>query len=314
MRAVLHHPDHVDEAPRTVYARLLDEGSYLCSVSTMYRILRSRGEVTERRRQATHPARVKPELVADGPNEVWSWDITRLRGPARWVFYYLYSAIDIFSRYTPGWMIATRESAWLAERFLAETLARHAIAPGTMAIHADRGASMASRPVALLLADLGVRRSFARPRQPNDNPYSEAQFKTLKYRPDFPERFGSIEDARAFCQGFFGWYNHEHRHSGIGFHTPADVHFARAEGIRQRRAGVLLGAYLAHPERFVRTTPQPPELPAVAWINRPDPDQQTKEENQFLNNENEGAPRQRTASSANGPAHNESKLILSQKG
>ena len=209
-------------------------------------------------------------VAAESSSAARSWDITRLRGPARWVSYHLYTAIDIFSRYTPGWMIATRESAWLAERFLAETIDKHGVAPGTLTIHSDRGSSMASRSVALLLAALGVARSFARPRQPNDNPYSEAQFRTLKYRPDFPDRFGSLEDARAFCGRFFAWYNGSHRHSQIGFHTPADVHYGRAEAVREKRAGVLLGAYLAHPERFVRRAPSPPPLPAPAWINAPE--------------------------------------------
>ena len=216
----LHHERFVDQAPASIYANLLDEGRYLCSVPTMYRVLRAEDEVRERRRQATHPATVKPELVATGPNEIWSWDITKLLGPAKWTYFHLYVVIDIFSRYVPGWLLATRETAELAERLLAETIRKQNVAADQLTIHADRGTSMASKPVALLLADLGVTKSHSRPHCSNDNPYSEAQFKTLKYRPEFPGRFGSIEDARAFCQRFFRWYNHQHRHSGLGFHTP----------------------------------------------------------------------------------------------
>jgi putative transposase len=266
---VLHDERFVDQAPASVYANLLDEGRYLCSVPTMYRLLRAEGEVRERRRQATHPATVKPELVACGPNQVWSWDITKLLGPAKWTYFYLYVIIDIFSRYVPGWLLAHRESAELAERLLAETVRKQNIANHQLTIHADRGTSMASKPVALLLADLGVTKSHSRPHCSNDNPYSEAQFKTLKYRPEFPERFGSIEDGRAFCQRFFHWYNHEHHHSGLGFHTPADIHFGRAPLLQLDRARVLEAAYAAHPERFVRQLPLPPPLPGPAWINRP---------------------------------------------
>jgi putative transposase len=266
---VLHHERFVDQAPASVYARLLDEGRYLCSVPTMYRLLRDEGEVRERRRQAMHPAAVKPELLATGPNEVWSWDITKLLGPTKWTYFHLYVIIDIFSRYVPGWLLAHRESAALAERLLGETMHKHNILADQLTIHADRGTSMASKPVALLLADLGVTKSHSRPHCSNDNPYSEAQFKTLKYRPEFPERFGSIEDGRAFCQRFFRWYNHEHHHSGLGFHTPADVHFGRAPLIQFERARVLEAAYAAHPERFVRQLPLPPPLPGPAWINQP---------------------------------------------
>jgi putative transposase len=272
---VLHSQRFVDAAPATVYATLLDEGRYLCSESTMYRLLRERGEVRERRRQATHPPRVRPELVATAPNHCWSWDITKLRGPAKWTYYHLYVIIDIYSRYVPGWLIAERESAALAERLLAETITKHQIARDRLTLHADRGTSMASKPVALLLADLGVTKSHSRPRCSNDNPFSEAQFKTLKYRPEFPERFGSIQDARAFCQRFFRWYNHEHRHSGIGLHTPADLHFGRAAAVRDDRAKVLTAAHAAHPERFVRKQPEPPALPGAVWINKPDPTNST---------------------------------------
>ena len=224
MLAALHGERFIDAAPPTVYAALLDEGRYLASVPTMYRVLRAAGEVRERRRQATHPPTVKPELVADAPNRVWSWDITKLLGPVKWTYYYLYVVLDVYSRYVPGWLLAPRESAALAEQLLRETIAKHAVPPGQLTVHADRGSSMASKPVALLLADLGVTKSHSRPHVSNDNPYSEAQFKTLKYRPDFPERFGALEDARAFCRGFFSWYNHDHRHSGIGFHTLSLIH------------------------------------------------------------------------------------------
>lgn len=266
---VLHSERFVDLAPAEVYATLLDEGVYLCSESTMYRLLRERGETGDRRRHATHPATVKPELVAEAPNRVWSWDITKLRGPAKWTYYYLYVALDVFSRYAVAWMVASRESATLAERMFAETIRQQHIAPGQLSIHADRGSAMASKPVAFLLADLGVTKSHSRPHVSNDNPYSEAQFKTLKYRPDFPDCFGSIEDARVFCDRFFRWYNHEHRHSGIGLHTPADVHHGRAGAVREARTAILGSAYDLHPERFVRKHPEPPRLPAASWINKP---------------------------------------------
>lgn len=267
---VLHDERFVDLAPGEVYAILLDEGRYLCSESTMYRILReTHGGVPERRRQATHPPRVKPELVAHAPNECWSWDITKLAGPVKWTYYYLYSIIDIYSRYTVGWMLATRESKDLAERLLADTIAKQNVDRGQLTIHADRGSSMASKPVALLLADLGVTKSHSRPHCSNDNPFSEAQFKTLKYRPDFPERFASIADARAFCDVFYRWYNLEHRHSGIGMHTPFDVHHGRAGAVRKARATTLTAAYAATPKRFVRKPPEPPALPGTTWINRP---------------------------------------------
>jgi putative transposase len=268
---VLHSQRFVDTAPASVYATLLDEGIYLCSVPTMYRLLRARGETGDRRRHATHPARVKPELVAAQPNSVWSWDITKLRGPAKWTSYYLYVILDIYSRYVVGWMVASCESKLLAERLFAETIAKQGIERDQLTIHADRGSSMMSKPVAFLLADLGVTKSHSRPHVSNDNPFSESQFRTLKYRPDFPDRFTSIQDSRAFCAQFFPWYNHDHRHSGIGLHTPADVHYGRAEAVRAARAGVLDTAYAAHPERFVRRPPEPPQLPETAWINKPPP-------------------------------------------
>jgi putative transposase len=266
---VLHDDRFVDQAPASIYATLLDDGRYLCSVPTMYRLLRAENEVRERRRQATHPARIKPELVASRPNTVWSWDITKLLGPEKWNYFHLYVVIDIFSRYVTGWLLATRETAELAERLLGETIRKQHVTAEQLTIHADRGTSMASKTVALLLADLGVAKSHSRPHCSNDNPFSEAHFKTLKYRPEFPGRFGSIEDGRAFCQGFFRWYNHEHRHSGIGFHTPADVHFGRADQAQLERVRVLRQAYAAHPERFVRQAPVPPGLPGPAWINKP---------------------------------------------
>ena len=269
VRELLNSETYVDEAPATVYAKLLDDGKYYCSISTMYRILREHGEVRERRRQATHPPRVKPELVATGPNQVWTWDITKLAGPVRGVWFCLYVLIDIYSRYTPGWMVAATEDAELAHRFLHTTISNHDIDPDTLTVHADRGAAMKSKTVAELLSDLQVSRSHSRPKTSNDNPYSEAQFKTLKYRPAFPDRFDSIEHARAFCGEFFTWYNHDHRHSGVGLHTPASVHFGTAQQIRRHRGTVLADAHAARPERFVHGTPQPPKLPSAAWINPP---------------------------------------------
>lgn len=260
---------YVDDAPATAWAKLLDGGEYYCSISTMYRILREQGEVRERRRQATHPPRKKPELMATGPNQVWSWDITKLAGPARGVWFCLYVIIDIFSRYTPGWMIAHTENGDLAKRFLRESISKHGIAEDTLTLHADRGSQMKCKSVAELLSDLHVTRSHSRPKTSNDNPYSEAQFKTLKYRPVFPQQFDDIEHAREFCGEFFRWYNDEHRHSGIGLHTPSSVHFGTASQIRRERGFVLADAYNVNPERFVRGTPQPPKLPGAVWINPP---------------------------------------------
>jgi putative transposase len=248
---------------------VLDEGSYLCSISTMYRLLRAQGETGDRRRHATHPPRVKPELLASGPNQCWSWDITKLAGPAKWTWFSLYTILDIYSRYAVGWMVAAREAAALAERLLADAIAKQGIQAGTLTVHADRGTSMTSKPVAQLLADLGVTKSHSRPHVSNDNPYSESQFKTLKHHPTFPERFGCIQDARAFCQDFFGWYNFEHRHSGIALLTPADVHYGRADQVIAARATVLDGAFARHPERFVSKPPTPPRLPEQVWINKP---------------------------------------------
>jgi len=275
LRRVLNSEEFVDEAPATVYAKLLDQGIYLASVPTMYRVLREHDEVHERRRHATHPAAKKPELLATKPNECWSWDITKLLGPAKWTYYYLYVIIDIYSRYVPGWMLAHAENAKLAEALLADTVAKQNIGRHQLTIHADRGSPMTAKPVAFLLADLGVTKSHSRPHVSNDNPFSESQFRTLKYRPAFPDRFGCFEDAHAHCGRFFSWYNDEHRHSGIGFHTPADVHYGRAELVRQQRAVVLNAAYAEHPERFVRKPPEPPALPTAVWINEPKQDTAT---------------------------------------
>lgn len=274
--AVLHAPRFVDWAPAQIHAQLLDEGRYLCSVRTMQRLLASRGEAGERRDQRTHPAYTRPELLATRPNALWSWDITKLLGPRKWTSYYLYVILDVFSRYVVGWMLALRESAVLAQHLIAETCRREQIVPGQLTLHADRGSSMASRPVALLLSDLGVTKTHSRPHVSNDNPFSESQFKTLKYRPDFPERFGSPEHARSFSQDFFHWYNHEHHHSGLGFLTPADIHLGRAEARRAARTRVLEAAYARHPERFVRGRPHPALVPSAVWINPPEP--QAKED------------------------------------
>jgi putative transposase len=268
--AVLHSERFADAAPAEVWATLLGEGAYLGSLSTFYRLLRAAGENRERRAQATHPAAVKPELMAEGPNRAWSWDITKLHGPAKWTYYYLYVILDIYSRYAAGWMAATRESAALAEKLIAATMTKQHVTAGQLTLHADRGSSMTSKPVTFLLADPGVIQSHSRPRVSNDNPFSEAQFKTLKYRPGFPARFGSIEAARAHCQAFFPWYNTEHRHSGLGLHTAADVRHGTAAAARASRAAVLNAAYRQHPERFVGSPPTPPRLPATAWINPPD--------------------------------------------
>jgi putative transposase len=266
---VLHTDRFVDKAPTEVYATLLDEGTYHCSVRTMYRILDGSGEVRERRDQAQHPHYKAPELLATAPNQVWSWDITKLLGPVKWSYFYLYVILDIFSRYVVGWMIAPHESSTLAKRLIAETCEKQNVLPGQLTIHADRGTSMKSKPVALLLADLGITKSHSRPHVSDDNPYSESQFKTLKYRPDFPDRFGSIQDGRAFCQNFFPWYNCEHRHSGIGLLTPEVVHYGQAEAVTSQRRIVLASAFDEHPERFVRGLPVPPTVPEAAWINKP---------------------------------------------
>lgn len=263
---VLTSDRFVDKSVAQTWATLLDEGTYLCSMSTMHRILRANHAAGERRSQATHPARVVPELVATRPGQVWSWDITKLRGPQRGQYFDLYVILDIFSRYVVGWTVAAREDSIIATELMQSAMAVHGVPD---VIHADRGTSMTSKPVAQLLVDLGVTKSHSRAHVSNDNPYSESAFKTLKYCPAFPERFGSIADARAFGERFFGYYNHDHRHSGIGLHTPASVHHGTAHEIRKLRQQTLDAAYAAHPDRFGRRRPQPPRLPDQAWINQP---------------------------------------------
>ncbi len=258
-----------DATPYTAYARLLDEGTYLASVRTFYRVLAASGLVRERRDQLQHPAHTKPELVATAINQVWSWDITRLRSTMKWQYFYLYVLLDIFSRYVVGWLVAGAENAGLARELIEETCEKYSVARNTLTLHSDRGSPMRAKTTAELLVDLGVAASFSRPRVSNDNPFSEAQFKTLKYRPEFPERFESIGHARAHLRGFFAWYNDEHRHSGIGFMTPAAVHFGRASAIDERRHRVLQAAYAAHPERFKGRVPTPPALPEIVGINLP---------------------------------------------
>jgi putative transposase len=283
VRAVLNSPTFADMAPASVYHELLDEGVHLCSPSTMYRILHAYNEVKERRRQAVHPARVKPELVATKPNQCWSWDITKLHGPTKGIYYHLYVIIDIYSRYVVGWLLADVECKFLAEKLLADTIAKQNVNRSQLTIHADNGSSMASKPVAFLLADLGVTKSHSRPHTSNDNPYSESQFRTLKYRPDFPNTFGSIADARAFCQQFFTWYNSEHYHSGIAWLHPLDVHYGRAEAVRTVRADVLNAAYARNPDRFVNKPPEPAALPTAAWINKPPKENEDSQTAQSMN-------------------------------
>jgi putative transposase len=269
--ATLHDERFRDRSPAAVQATLLDEGQYLCSSRTMYRVLAQEGESRERRDHLVHPAYHKPELLATAPNQLWSWDITKLLGPAKWTYFYLYVILDVFSRYVVGWMIAHREGAELAEAFIAETIGKRRIPPGQLTLHADRGKVMRSKPVAFLLADLGVTKTHSRPYVSDDNPYSESHFRTLKYRPEFPDCFGAIEDARAFGHVFFPWYNDDHRHSGLGLLTPAVVHFGEAPVVLARRQVVLDAAYAAHPDRFVRHPPIPLPLPSAVWINKPRP-------------------------------------------
>ena len=266
---VLNSERFWDQAPGEVYATLLDEGRYLCSERTMYRILAENEQVRERRDQLRHPCYQAPELIASGPNEVWSWDITKLLGSAKWTYFYLYVILDIFSRYVVGWMLAYRESAELGKKLIEQTIERQDICAGTLTVHADRGAPMTSKAVAFFLAGLGVTKTHSRPYVSNDNPYSESQFKTMKYRPEFPERFGCYQDAHRFCAEFFPWYNDEHHHSGLGYLTPYEVHYGLAQKRREQRAVVLQHAYERHPQRFVRGLPQPALLPTAAWINKP---------------------------------------------
>ena len=276
--AVLHEERFQDRSPAAIQATLLDEGQYLCSTRTMYRILQQEGESGERRDQLIHPPYQKPGLLATAPNQLWSWDITKLPGPAKWTYFYLYVMLDVFSRYVTGWMVAPKEKAELAKRFIEETIAKHQIPAGQLNIHADRGKVMTSKPVAFLMADLGVTKTHSRPYVSDDNPYSESQFRTLKYRPEFPDRFGCIQDSRAFSQQFFQWYNEQHRHSGIGLLAPAMVHFGQTLAVLAQRQAVLDAAYATHPERFVRRPPKPLPLPSAVWINRPLPPGQKTEE------------------------------------
>jgi putative transposase len=270
--AELHSDRFVDSSPAQVWATLLDEGRYLASERTMYRILAGEhGQVRERRAQLEHPAYQAPELLAERSNEVWSWDISKLKGPAKWTYYYLYVILDVFSRYAVGWTVQHRESAQVAQALIAQAAEQQQIRREQLIVHADRGSSMTSKPVAFLLADLGITKSHSRPYTSTDNPYSEAQFKTLKYRPAFPARFDSIEHARGFCREFFDYYNHRHRHSGIGLMTPATVQHGHAAAVRAERQRVLDAAYARTPERFVRRTPTPPLVPTAAWINKPAP-------------------------------------------
>ena len=258
-----------DQSVRQVWAQLLDESKYLCSVRTMYRILKENHAVRERRNQLRHPEYQRPELLATGPNQLWSWDITKLKGPRKWNYFYLYVILDVYSRKVVGWLLANRESSTLAVELIGQSCQREKIVQKQLTVHADRGSSMRSKPVAFLLSDLGVTKTHSRPYTSSDNPYSEAQFRTLKYQPDFPGRFGSLEDARTFLQSFFDWYNHEHRHSGIGLVTPAQRHSGEDKIVYGRRQEILEAFYREHPERFVRGKPTPPELPGEVWINKP---------------------------------------------
>lgn len=267
--ATMHEDRFVDLAPTEIYAQLLDEGQYLCSIRTMYRVLAENEEVRERRRQRLHVPYSKPELLATAPNQVWSWDITKLLGPATWTYYYLYVVLDIFSRYVVGWLIAEKESAALAKRLIAESCARQGILPGQLIIHADRGSAMRSKTLAQTMASLGITKSHSRPHVSDDNPFSEAQFKTLKYRPDFPARFDSMHHAETHGHDFFSWYNEEHHHLALGLMTPHDIHHGLAQEKWNRRAQALATKYAAHPERFPHGVPTPPTLPTAAWINKP---------------------------------------------
>ncbi len=266
---LMREPRFVDQTPAEIYAELLDCGLYLCSIRTMYRILRDNGEVKERRRQLRHPLYKKPELIAEGPNQVWSWDITKLMGPTKWTYFYLYVIIDIFSRRVVGWLVADAETAALFKPLFEDAAAKHDVLPGQLTLHADRGPSMKAKATALLLADLGVTKSHSRPYTSNDNPFSESLFKTCKYQPQFPERFGSIQDAKAFCRRFFDWYNGEHHHFGIGLMTPDQVHYGQADQVYDARKQTLEMAFHANPNRFVNKVPSPPQKPTAVWINPP---------------------------------------------
>jgi putative transposase len=268
---VLHSDEYMDKTPTEVCTALLDAGNYLCSRSTMYRILHKHSEVKERRAQRRHPVYARPELIATGPNQVWSWDITRLKGSIKYSYHHLYVIIDIYSRYVVGWMVADRESEDLAKDLIARTILHQKVPSGQLTIHADRGASMTSKTVTDLLVDLGVVKSHSRPRTSNDNPFSESQFRTIKYRPEFPERFSSLQEARLVCRELLTWYNTRHYHSGIGLLTPESVHYGRAQAIIEQRAKHLRAAYAAHPQRFVNKPPTPHALPAAVYINPPAP-------------------------------------------
>jgi len=265
----LREPRFADLAPAEVYATLLDEGVYLCSIRTMYRLLDDNNEVRDRRDQLRHPVYTKPELLAEGPDQVWSWDITKLAGPAKWTYFYLYVILDIFSRRVVGWCVADAESATLFKALFNDTLAKHAVPPGQLTLHADRGGPMKAKATAMMLADLGITKSHSRPHTSNDNPFSEAHFKTLKYQPQFPKRFGCIADAKDFCRDFFTWYNQDHHHVGIGLMTPDQVHYGQADDVHAARQRTLDRAFSTNPERFVKKPPEPPAKPTAVWINPP---------------------------------------------
>lgn len=272
---MLHAPRFADQAPAEIYAALLDEGVYRCSIRTMYRILNQNEEIRERRAQLRHPVYQKPELLAERPNEVWSWDITKLKGPAKWRYFYLYVIIDIYSRRVVGWCVADSESAVRFKALFDDAIRKHRVTPGQLTLHADRGGPMKAKATALLLSDLGVTRSHNRPHTSNDNPFSESHFKTLKYQPRFPKRFGCIEDARSFCRAFFHWYNQQHHHLGIGLMTPDQVHYGQVDAIHAARQATLDRAYAESPARFVNKVPTPPAKPTQAWINPPPPRRQS---------------------------------------
>lgn len=277
--AVLQHlrsPRFTDQTPTEVFATLLDEGTYLCSIRTMYRILAAQGEVAERRRQRRHPVYQKPELLAEAPNQVWSWDITKLMGPVKWSYFYLYVILDIFSRRVVGWCVEHAESATQFKELFIDAVEKHGVPRHQLTLHADRGGPMKAKTTALMLVDLGVLKSHSRPHTSNDNPFSEAHFKTMKYQPEFPRNFETIEQARAFCRLFFAWYNQDHHHAGIGLMTPDQIHFGQAEAIYAARQATLDGAFLATPKRFVRKPPQPPQIPTAVWINPPKPTEQNQ--------------------------------------
>ncbi|GLR66985.1 transposase [Acidocella aquatica] len=266
---LLHEPRFADQAPAEIYASLLDHGIYHCSIRTMYRILGQHAEVRERRGQLRHPVYQKPELLAISPNQVWSWDITKLMGPAKWTYFYLYVILDIFSRRVVGWCVADAETASLFKPLFNEAVAKHNVPADQLTLHADRGSPMKAKATALLLADLGVTKSHSRPHTSNDNPFSEAHFKTLKYQPQFPKRFGCIEDAQTFCRGFFDWYNNDYHHAGIGLMTPNQIHYGQADQVYAARQITLNHAFSKNPERFVNKSPKPPSKPTAAWINPP---------------------------------------------